>query len=873
MRETLGHYEVLSPIGAGGMGEVFVARDPSLGRRVAIKILPTRMVADRDTLSRFTQEARSASALNHPNIVTIHEVGAENGTPYIVMELIDGRDLRTIVREGQLPTRKLLEIATQIAEGLAAAHERGIIHRDLKPENIMVTRDGFVKILDFGLAKVMTPAADDQDTTQMLEMPGTNPGTILGTVGYMSPEQATGKRLDFRSDQFALGAILYELATCREAFEGDTAIDTLAAILHKTPDPIPKYNQRVPPQLCELTSRLLEKDPEDRYASTRDLARELKALRDRVTAEESGFHTSSPLYPPPPQPKRTAFAIAGAAGLALFLAGTIWVARERVDAPPTTTAAPVQNAAADKKYLAVLRFKDLTGDPNGELVVDGFVETLRGRLSRFSNVQVMQPPKTEPAPNTALPKLANELGANLILTGSMQRVGERVRVSYTLFDAAHNRQELGDVVDGSMDDLFSMQDRVAENISSGLQLGLPTLKTPPPDAGASQRQYLEALGLLRRNDNEASVDRAISLLSQLATTGRSATIDAALGKAYLYKFQQTRDTKWANLATEASQRALSSDFQNPEVHVTLGYVRRASGKFDESVTEFKRALAEQPNNVEAILGLAFTYESMGNAKEAEAAYKHAIDLQPQYWRGYNELGAFYFAQGRIADAAPMFQRIIALVPDNAWGYINLGAAYQQMGRYDQAVRMFSESIARKPTPFAYSNLGTCMYFLGRYREAANAFEEATTLSPKDNLLWANLGDAYRWIPGAREQSTVAYRRAIDLTEERLRVNPKDAASIGVLAACLAKIGELDRADGEIKRAIALDQSSVSLMYKAAVIANLRSDPDGAMRWLATALQRGYARSEVERDPELANLRGKPAYQQLLKNSVTIGSTR
>ncbi|HEX8616349.1 MAG TPA: serine/threonine-protein kinase, partial [Thermoanaerobaculia bacterium] len=210
---SFGHYEVLGPIGSGGMGEVFVARDPRLGRKVAIKMLPLRLTTERDTLTRFTQEARSASALNHPNIVTIYEVGASEGSPYIVMEFIEGEDLRTLINAGPVPIRQALDIACQIADGLAAAHERGIVHRDLKPENIMRTRDGFVKILDFGLAKIITPAPESGEDTLQLEMPGTNPGTILGTVGYMSPEQATGRRLDFRSDQFAFGAIFYELLT------------------------------------------------------------------------------------------------------------------------------------------------------------------------------------------------------------------------------------------------------------------------------------------------------------------------------------------------------------------------------------------------------------------------------------------------------------------------------------------------------------------------------------------------------------------------------------------------------------------------------------------------------------------------------------
>src|SRR5436305_2850421 len=282
MREKLGQYQILAPLGAGGMGEVYVARDPSLGRKVAIKLLPVRLSGDKETLARFTREARSASALNHPNIVTIHEVGMDqgSGSPYIVMEYIDGRDLRSLLSNGPLPNRKTLDIAAQIADGLAAAHEQGIVHRDLKPENVMVTKDGYVKVLDFGLAKIIRTAGEDEETAQ-LDIPGTYPGTILGTVGYMSPEQATGKPLDFRSDQFAFGAILYELSTGKPAFEADNAIDTLSAILHEEPPPITKFNGHAPQPFCWIVDRLLSKDVKERYSSTHDLARELHHIRDR----------------------------------------------------------------------------------------------------------------------------------------------------------------------------------------------------------------------------------------------------------------------------------------------------------------------------------------------------------------------------------------------------------------------------------------------------------------------------------------------------------------------------------------------------------------------------------------------------------------
>src|SRR5436309_13085083 len=283
VRERLGQYEILGALGAGGMGEVYSARDPVLGRKVAIKVLPVRLSDDVETLARFTHEARSASSLNHPNIVTIHDIDTEGGRPYIVMEFIDGRDLRSYVNEGPMTARKLLEIAAQIAEGLAAAHEHGIVHRDLKPENVMVTKDGFVNVLDFGLAKITRPAAAD-DVTAELNLPGTTPGTILGTVGYMSPEQATGKPLDARSDQFALGAILYELATGKAAFDAPNAIDVLSAILHQDPPPILGINPKVPEPFCWIVERLLSKKPNDCYETTKEVAHELRELCTHIAA-------------------------------------------------------------------------------------------------------------------------------------------------------------------------------------------------------------------------------------------------------------------------------------------------------------------------------------------------------------------------------------------------------------------------------------------------------------------------------------------------------------------------------------------------------------------------------------------------------------
>src|ERR1700730_2611354 len=279
----LGPYEISSPLGAGGMGEVYRARDTRLAREVAIKVLPEALSSDQERLRRFEKEARSASALNHPNIVTIHDIGSEGGVSYIAMELVEGATLRDTVTGGPLPIKKLLQIAPQIAEGLARAHEAGIVHRDLKPENVMVKKDGVVKILDFGLAKLSSTGSGSGEGSQLPTMTGTQPGVVVGTVSYMSPEQASGQTVDFRSDQFSLGSMLYEMATGKRAFQKKTAIDTLAAILNEEPGSVAAANPQVPTPLRWIVERCLAKEPQGRYASTQDLARDLSTLRDHLS--------------------------------------------------------------------------------------------------------------------------------------------------------------------------------------------------------------------------------------------------------------------------------------------------------------------------------------------------------------------------------------------------------------------------------------------------------------------------------------------------------------------------------------------------------------------------------------------------------------
>ena len=359
----LGSYEIAGPVGSGGMGEVYRARDTKLSRDVAVKVLSQEVSRDTERLARFEKEARTASALSHPNIVTIYEIGRVNGTSFIAMELVEGKTLRELLASGALSLKKVLGLAAQVADGLAKAHAAGIVHRDLKPENLMVTRDGFVKILDFGLAKLVPVGFEGSRGTELKTVTrGTEAGTIMGTVGYMSPEQASGEPVDFRSDQFSFGSILYEMVTGNRAFERPTPAQTLSAIIESAPEPLAAVAPRTPTNLVWVVERCLSKDPEERYASTRDLARDLAALRDH----SSGISVSG-IEPPAPRRLRltrpvlaaAALAVAGLAVLA-FLAGEQRQARRDRETPP-----PARQALTFRRgFLTGARFA-----PDGQTIV------------------------------------------------------------------------------------------------------------------------------------------------------------------------------------------------------------------------------------------------------------------------------------------------------------------------------------------------------------------------------------------------------------------------------------------------------------------------------------------------------------------------
>ncbi|HEX6087068.1 MAG TPA: protein kinase [Thermoanaerobaculia bacterium] len=847
--DRIGQYEILRPLGAGGMGEVYCARDEKLGREVALKLLPAELSSNPEALRRFEQEARAASALNHPNIVTIYEINETDRFAWIAMELVDGEDLRTILGREPMTLRNALRIATKVADGLAAAHERGIVHRDLKPDNVMVTSDGFVKILDFGLAKQLRVLSSDETT-----LPHTSPGTIFGTVGYMSPEQATGRDMDARSDQFSFGVMLYEMVTRVRPFERDSRTETLAAILRDDVPPPSEVNETISRDLDRIVARCLEKQPRERYASTRDLARDLREVRDSFTQSSSSsraYSGAARRTRPAPLPWVIAAIVVLVVGVASYV---MW---QRRDSAHRITS------------VAVMPFRDLGATAEGRAFADGISEMVATRLAQSPELRVAMPfdggPMTEADDVAAVAKRA---GASAVIRGTVQRGGGDVRVTVSLIDAGNARTLAATTATRAATDLFALQDAVAEDLLRAL--GRPA----PPRALAAatvlgaddQRRFTEAVGLLQHVRDERSIDRAIVTLESVLRNAReSGSVNALLARALFFKSRLARRSALMEQAAIYATRAVSLSPQDPEAHIALGLVQNGSGRSAEAVQSFRRALALRPQSSDALLGIADAYALQGREAEAEKLYRQVLALRPDETNALSRYGFFCYMRGRHEEAAAHFRKVSQLVPDFALAHSNLGGVLSKLGRNEEARAAYQKALALQPTAIGFTNLGVLEFSLGRYADARQSFLRATELAPSDVVAWANLGDACRWVPGHAAEATQAYERAVAVAGQALQVNPNDAHTRSVVALSLARNGKVDEGQREIRRALELDPTNASVLYKAGMIALIRGNSDSAVSWLERAVANGYSVRDLKSDPELEPLRRLPAFRKAVES--------
>jgi serine/threonine-protein kinase len=851
----LGPYEVLSALGEGGMGEVYRSRDTRLGRVVALKILPGRLAADPGARARFEREARLASSLNHPNIVVVHDIGEAGGVPYIAMECVEGDTLGARLRHGSLAIATAVEIAAQIADALARAHAAGVIHRDLKPSNVMLTPDGRVKVLDFGLGKQTGAGAGDQTTWSGNV---TTPGVVMGTASYMSPEQAQGRASDWRSDQFALGLMLYEMLAGRHPFERPSAVQTMAAIIGDEAPLIASSNAKVPEALALVLDRCLSKDPNGRFDSTADLARAIQDIGDhlrsgRPLAPVSARHV--PRWAPP-------LSIAASVATALVVGTLVWVATHGGMTLP------------GNRQIAVLPFANVGGGPETQALGDGLVEVLTTRLTqmeRFTGGLLVVPANEVRAQRVDSPGGARRsFGVNLVVTGSVQRSNGRLLLTVNLVDAASLRQLRADAIDVPLSDATALQDDVLLRLARLLDLDLPPAARAEVLAGGTRapgafEYYLQGRGYLQRYERAENIDLALALFDRATAADPSyALAFAARAEAELRRYEAARDAAALERARAAAARAGALAPHLAAVRLTSAMIATTTGRYEDAVATLQSVLADDPTSADALRELGRAFEAVGDMARAEGAFKQAVAARPNDWSAYNHLGAFYSRRRRWSDAAEQFSRVLELTPDNARGHSNLGGMQVLLGEVDAAIASFEHATAINPAyATAWSNLGTLYFRQSRDADAVRALEQASALGPKNHQVWFNLASAASRLAGRDAQAREAYARAAEFGELDRQINPRQPMLLARLASCYANLDDGARARSLLREAEALAPGDAGLLLLAAEVYEELGDRQRALARVEAALKHGLAHSELEANRSLEGLRKDPAFPRLL----------
>jgi non-specific serine/threonine protein kinase len=687
---TLSHFEITAKLGEGGMGVVWRAEDVDLHRPVALKVLAAETLARDDMRDRFMREARTAAALNHPNICTIYEVGEVDQVPFIAMELIDGESLDARLAQTEpLGLEELVRLGIEVAQGLAAAHAQGIVHRDLKPGNVMLTADGQVKILDFGLAKpqsAMIGGEGDETLAQTITAEMTQEGTILGTVSYMSPEQAEGKVVDTRSDVFTFGVLLYQMTTGQLPFRGDTSTSTLAKILEAEPEPPSVVREGLPADLERIIRRCLAKRPADRYNDTRDLVADLRNLQ--TTGE------SRAVTPPPAESRKWSpwiwlAPVAAVVLVALFI-GRPWVG-ERTQTPPPATA-----DVSAVPSVAVLPFHNLSAEQENDYFSAGMTEEIISKLSRIDGLEVASRSSVATFTDRArdVQQIGEDLGVRYLLDGSVRRAGDQVRVSAQLVDGETGRNLWSEDFDGSMKDVFAMQEETALQIAERLDLELSpeeqrNVHKRSTENVAAYDAYLRGMAVSREWGVRARLEQAIEHFEEALEHDpdyAAALAGLAFVEGDMYRNFDTSEER-IQRAEEYAQRAVELDPTMPDASHALGLI--AGNRFDYTrAAELLREaveLAPKEARYWDNLSWALAYKTPPDGQAAVDAAWEAIRLQPHFPGAYYHLGRGLLAMGRNEEARQAFETMIEQDPDFSARYIGMCQYYLAVGDYENAL--------------------------------------------------------------------------------------------------------------------------------------------------------------------------------------------
>jgi len=869
---VFGHYRIESLIGVGGMGEVYLARDERLGRKAALKLLPDTLTTDETQLSRFKNEARSASALNHPNILTVYEIGAEGDRQFIATEFIEGITLRGSLACGRINLHAALEIAVQVASALAAAHEAGVVHRDIKPENIMLRPDGYAKVLDFGIAKLTEQrlASDDHtvETTGVLQ---TRPGLVLGTAHYMSPEQARGQKVDARSDIWSLGVVLYEMVGGSPPFRGETPSDCIASILTTEPPPLSGVLPDVPVKLESILQKALRKKSDERYQTIKEMLADLRILKGKLETESSLPQTKARAESIVSKIKRHKRGVLLTLGAALLVAAAVAYFFHFV-AP-----APSQN----EKSIAVLPFENLSEEKSNAYFADGIQDEILTRLSKIADLKVISRTSTQRYKKTSqkLSEIANQLGVANLLEGSVQKTNDQVRVNVQLIRAANDSHLWAETFDRRLTDIFSVESEVAKAIADKLRAKLTgqeeqviaarstdnpkaydaylrglayTLKTgnSPANTLAAQKylkeavrldpkfalswallSYVDALGYLT-----LTLQPTVALREETGQAAETAlTLQPNLGEAILargyYYYACLKDYDAAVRYFEQARQFLPNSSQIPE---SLAYVARRRGQWDRSESYFNEAERLDPRNVSLLTQHAQSYMIVRRFPEALRKFDQVLDVIPDDPDTLAQKAGIAQGEGDLPRAAALLAPLHPPADDTGALEIQVYQAILER-RPAQIIPRLKEILAQPDPALGYNN-GELRFWLGWAQEVAGdhaAAQESwrqsrSELEPflkeqPDNYIL--IGDLALANMGLGDKAA-----ALALSEQAMTVLPleKDVvdgpAPIEILARVAAQLGEPARAIAALQKLLSIPSEGALASRVPLTPALLRLDP-------------------------------------------------